>query len=148
MRHKRRTGALLSANEELIFSALQKASKPLGAYDLLGLLRDQGIASPTSVYRALKHLTELGVVHRIATLNAFALCQQGRAHGLALFAICDECGAVAESDARAAVRPVSECASGIGFSILHTMLEIRGLCQSCEGHIPRPVHKNESFNPV
>ncbi|RWP04274.1 MAG: hypothetical protein EOQ99_18890 [Mesorhizobium sp.] len=70
----------------------------MGAYELLGLLRQEGLRSPLQIYRALDRLVEQGLVHRIESLSAFALCVHSECgtHGRAAFAICANCGRASE----------------------------------------------------
>ena len=64
----------LTKNQSAVFSALRGAGKPLGAYEILDQVRDQGFRAPLQVYRALQKLMELRLVHRIESRNAFVAC--------------------------------------------------------------------------
>ena len=123
-----------------------EAGAPLKAYDLLPLLKGGGqVAKPAAAYRALEFLEQLGLVHRIAGLNAFVACEQNGPPHVAAFLICGCCGLVQEfepaldSTARAA-------AAENGFEITSLSVEVRGLCRSCatggpgvrEGRKPAP----------
>jgi Fur family transcriptional regulator, zinc uptake regulator len=119
--------------QRLIASALREAQRPLGAYDLMHLLKDEGVSSPTTVYRALTRLTEAGLIHRLETLNAFTLCANGCHAGSAVFAICEECGAVNEFSDRNVVKHLAEWGKGAAFSIQNMTIELRGICCSCAG---------------
>lgn len=61
----------LTRNETYVYGVLERAQKPLKAYDLLEALNERGIRSPMSIYRALKGLQSKGRVHKITHLNAF-----------------------------------------------------------------------------
>ncbi|WP_292510851.1 hypothetical protein [Mesorhizobium sp.] len=52
-------------NQQLVLDALTRFDRPMGAYELLGLLRQEGLRSPLQIYRALDQLIEEGLVHRI-----------------------------------------------------------------------------------
>ena len=125
--------AKLTKNQTLVFDALTEAKGPLGAYGILEKLRDQGFRAPLQVYRALDKLIERGLVHRLESLNAFVACRhpEADAHEAIAFAICDNCGAVAELDADAAARPIQDMADRIQFDLQSTVIELRGLCAAC-----------------
>ena len=58
-----------------VFEFLLRDHKPLGAYEILDLLREEGFAStPPIAYRVLDFLMEQGFVHKIQGLNAFVAC--------------------------------------------------------------------------
>ena len=71
---------------------------PQSAYTLLSRLRDHGINAPLQVYRALDKLIEMGLVHRVESLNAFTLCHHphDRHQNVTVLAICYTCGQVSE----------------------------------------------------
>ena len=88
----------LTTNQQHVLATLQQASEPLSAYALLDRLRGHGFSAPMQVYRALERLAKDGLVHRLATLNAYVPCDQPTScqHGVRAFAICDHCGHVDE----------------------------------------------------
>jgi Fur family zinc uptake transcriptional regulator len=121
----------LSPKEALIVEALRRAARPLSAYDLIELLHDEGVSSPPTVYRALKRLTELGITHRIESLNAFVCCSHGGHSGTAAFAICTDCGTVSEFHHDAVTTLLGAWAKEQDFSIRKTTIELRGQCHDC-----------------
>ena len=50
------------------------AKEPLTPYNILYDLRDHGFRGPTQVYRVLEKLLEIGMLHRIESMNAFVAC--------------------------------------------------------------------------
>lgn len=123
--------AKLSEKEALIEGALRKAARPLSAYDLIELLRADGISSPPTVYRALKRLTDAGRAHRIESLNAFVCCAHAGHSGSAAFAICGDCGMVTEFHQDEVAGLLGEWAREHSFNLLKTTIELRGRCQDC-----------------
>jgi Fur family transcriptional regulator, zinc uptake regulator len=121
----------LSPKEALIVEALRRAARPLSAYDLIELLHDEGVSSPPTVYRALKRLTEMGITHRIESLNAFVCCSHGGHNGTAAFAICADCGTVSEFHHDAVASLLGAWAEEQDFSIQKTTIELRGQCHDC-----------------
>src|SRR3546814_13619005 len=71
-----RQGVRLTALRKRVLELVWQSHKPLGAYDILAQLTEQDgrRAAPPTVYRALDFLLENGLVHRIASLNAFIGC--------------------------------------------------------------------------
>jgi Fur family zinc uptake transcriptional regulator len=61
-----------------VLEMLVTPPRPLNAYDLMAKLTPLAIASPPTVYRALKRLISDGKVHRIESLNAFIACSHAR----------------------------------------------------------------------
>jgi Fur family zinc uptake transcriptional regulator len=127
-----RSGAApLNARDRVISTLLREASKPLSAYDLIKLLRDQGVTAPTTVYRSLGRLVAAGMAHRLESLNAFVPCTHACKHGPAMFAICDACGSVTEFEDEVVVGRLAAWAQSSQFSVSHTAVELRGRCKSC-----------------
>jgi Fur family zinc uptake transcriptional regulator len=123
--------APLSARDRAIATLLRRASRPLSAYDLIKLLRDEGVTAPTTVYRALGRLVAAGMAHRLESLNAFVSCTHACKHGPALFAICDACGAVTEFEEEVVAGRLATWARSSEFSVSHTAVELRGRCKNC-----------------
>ena len=61
----------LTRNQTMVMAALTKSQAPMSAYAILNQLREHGFRAPLQVYRALDKLGELGLVHRLESLNAF-----------------------------------------------------------------------------
>jgi Fur family zinc uptake transcriptional regulator len=120
-------------NRQLVLDALEQAQKPMGAYELLELLREEGLRAPLQVYRALEQLIEDGAVHKIESLSAFALCTHAQcssdAH--AVFAICTKCGQANEFHDNALERILRRLAKREGFRTRATTVELSGLCEAC-----------------
>jgi Fur family zinc uptake transcriptional regulator len=128
---RRAGGAPLNARDRVIAALLRQSSKPLSAYDLISLLRDQGVIAPTTVYRSLSRLIAAGVAHRLETLNAFVPCTHACKHGTAMFAICDACGSVTEFEDDVIADRLARWAHSAEFSVSRTAVEIRGRCKDC-----------------
>ncbi|WP_297007212.1 transcriptional repressor, partial [Thalassospira sp. UBA6510] len=60
-----------------VFTLIWQSHKAVTAYELLDALTAEGQrVQPPTVYRALEFLTELGLVHRIESLNAYFGCDR------------------------------------------------------------------------
>lgn len=130
----------LTRNQALVFQVLTQSAAPLSAYTILTGLQSHGLRAPTQVYRALDKLLDLGLVHKLETLNAFVACNHTHApsQGATVFAICNDCGEVAEFadpsiDARLQTRAADE-----HFQLDAAIVELRGRCRLCSAAIPPP----------
>lgn len=124
----------LTRNQALVFEALEAAPGPLTAYAILDALRSEGFKAPLQVYRALEKLVELGIVHRLESLNAFVACSHPgcSAQETAAFAICETCGKVREFAPERAVDELQAWAKDEGFKPNRTTIELRGTCRDCQ----------------
>jgi len=128
-----RQNARLTPIRERVLELIWQSHKPLGAYDVLAELSADGHnAAPPTVYRALDFLQQHGLVHRIASLNAFIGCTHAGEHHTGMFLICRACGNVLELTAPAVSTEVGKAASEEGFRAENTTLEIAGLCPRCQ----------------
>jgi Fur family zinc uptake transcriptional regulator len=68
-------GVRLTAIRKRVLELVWASHQPLGAYAILDKLTNEGHKpAPPTVYRALEFLLEHGLIHRIASLNAFLGC--------------------------------------------------------------------------
>ena len=116
-----------------VFEFLLKDHQPLGAYQILDMLRDSGFGStPPIAYRVLDFLIEHGFAHKIKRLNAFVACSHlGSTHSPA-FMICRKCEKVAELDETETGIDLKK-AEPIDFKIEEAVIEVMGLCTYCVG---------------
>lgn len=130
-----RKGARLTPPRRAVLAALIDAGRALGAYDLIEAVAAQSgrRAAPITIYRALDFLSGIGLVHRIESRNAFLACPAGCAdHGLAVFLICDCCGAVAEAASPRLDALLAELAGANGFRPQGRVIEMAGRCADCD----------------
>lgn len=123
----------LTPIREKVLELIWQSHKPLGAYDILGMLSKEGqTAAPPTVYRALDFLLAQGLVHRIASQNAFIGCSLSSHPHVSQFLLCRDCGVAIEIEAPAITDAIAENAHQYGFSIDQNTIEISGLCQCCQ----------------
>jgi Fur family transcriptional regulator, zinc uptake regulator len=124
----------LTKNQSLVFGAISHANVPLSAYTILDGLRGEGFRAPLQVYRALEKLLELGMVHRLESLNAFVACQQNNcgSHSIVAFAICDKCGKVEEIADEGLPTHLANLAKNHHFGLKKSTVELRGICEICQ----------------
>lgn len=123
----------LTANQAKVLGALRAAAKPCTAYELLDTLRPDGIKAPPQVYRALQRLQDLGLIHRIESLNAFLACDHGPHDHAAGFAICARCGKTVEFALRDCASHLAAASDALGFEVDSIRVEMTGLCADCRG---------------
>ncbi|MSQ69535.1 MAG: transcriptional repressor [Gammaproteobacteria bacterium] len=105
---------------------------PVKAYDLLAILgREREQAAPPTVYRALDFLQQVGLVHRIASLNAFVGCGEPLQGHVSQFLICTQCGTVAELANLGLSTSISASAEALGFQATRQTIEVEGICKHC-----------------
>ena len=122
----------LTKNQSLVYDALKKEDKPVGAYDLLDKLREHGIKAPLQIYRALERLIELRLVHRLESLNAWTTCCDADHVSAAVFVICDDCGNVEEHIDAGLSSSMENIAKKSGFVPKRPIFEIHGRCRGCK----------------
>jgi len=132
----------LCARQSLRLTALRKrvlelvwlSHQPLGAYDILAVLSetDGRRAAPPTVYRALDFLLENGLVHRIASLNAFVGCSQPQATHQGQFLLCRNCHVAIELAHTAISQAIIACAKDVDFVVEGQTVEVVGLCTNCQ----------------
>lgn len=129
-------GVRLTPLRKRILELVWQSHKPLGAYDILDQLsREDGRrAAPPTVYRGLEFLLNNGLVHRLASLNAYIGCSLPEDPHEGYFMLCKQCDNAYELAQHAAIDEViDETAEQIGFVVDTKMLEIFGTCASCRG---------------
>jgi len=132
LKSKPRQKQALTKNQSLVLGALRKAKQPVGAYELLDQLREQGLKAPLQIYRTLDQLIELKVVHRLESLNAWTLCCDAEHDSTPVFAICDDCGSVSEYFDENLNNNIAKISKQSGFVADRSIIEIHGRCDQCE----------------
>ena len=124
----------LTPMREKVLSLLWQSHRPLGAYDIIDKLSessDKRVLPPT-VYRSLDFLLARGLIHRLATLNAYIGCPfPGSVHSN-VFMVCRSCESVAECSVDTLNKVVVATAARAGFEIEAQTIEVSGLCPACQ----------------
>lgn len=125
--------ARLTPAREAVLHLIWRSHRPVGAYALIEQMSaEQGHrVLPPTVYRALDFLLAQGLIHRIASRNAFIGCPFPEVRHRNLFLLCRRCGAVAECCADTLDQAIASTAARAGFAVDDHHLEIDGLCQQC-----------------
>jgi Fur family zinc uptake transcriptional regulator len=121
-------GQRLTPIRRAVLAALLGSHKPLGAYDIIEQMPAKGPPlAPITAYRALEFLRENGLVHRIASRNAFIACVHNHPAGeLVVFLICE-----GEASSPAVTATLTSAARSVGFIPKSPVIEITGICTHC-----------------
>lgn len=125
-------GLRLTPMRRRVLELIWQGHSPVKAYAILDAL--SGTArrlAPPTVYRALDFLQEAGLVHRVASGNAFVGCAHPELPHRGHLLICEECGTVLEVAESAAWATIAEEARELGFEAHADTLEVRGRCAAC-----------------
>ena len=126
-------GVRLTALRSHVLELIWQSHQPVGAYELLDILKsERRNAQPPTIYRALNFLLNLGLIHRIESLNAYVGCATPHINHNTQFLICSDCGAAAEiSDVRLD-KVINALAKDAKFSVNHRSIEVEGQCPNCQ----------------
>lgn len=125
-------GARLTDLRRQVLNLVWSSHKPVKAYDLLAeLAAVRTRATPATVYRALDFMQELGLVHKLESLNAYLGCSRPDGPHPCQFLICEVCGQVAEIGDASVSRKLRSCARQADFEISDETVEMKGTCARC-----------------
>ena len=124
-------GQRLTKIRRKVLRLLLENEEPSKAYDLLSNLDGEGAAKPPTIYRALDFLQDVGLAHKIESLNSYVACgHAGHLHS-AVFLICERCGAAEELHAVATAEALEQDTLAAGFKQSRSVIEARGVCRKC-----------------
>ncbi|MGZ3304952.1 MAG: transcriptional repressor [Asticcacaulis sp.] len=123
-------GERMTSSRLRTYELILEANAPVKAYDVIDRFHPEGAAKPPTVYRALSFLEQMGLIHRIESLNAFVACDTRDHKHTAGFLLCDCCGHSVEIAIPNAPE-IEARAAAAGFSVAHITLEAHGLCAAC-----------------
>lgn len=125
-------GLQLTPVRRRVLELLLEGHRAMGAYEILDILRDEGMGSqPPVAYRALDFLVSHGFAHKVERLNAFVACMHPDQNHTPAFLICRACDAVAEAHADPARGFLGQAVRDTGFVVEQAVVEAVGLCPSC-----------------
>ncbi|WP_298039458.1 transcriptional repressor [uncultured Desulfuromonas sp.] len=127
----RKNGTRLTRLRRRVLELVWQSHRPVGAYALLDMLREEGRAAPPTVYRALDFLQAHGLVHRLASLNAYVGCSRPGTLHTGQFLICGACHNLVEMDEAGVAAAIERSARAAGFQVQQQTVEIQGLCPDC-----------------
>jgi len=118
---------------ETVLATLRTLPQPITAYDLADAVsaRLARRIAPNTVYRILDLLVEWGVVRRVESRNAYAICSHPEHQHDCIFLICKRCGKADEVEDEAVSTELQRIARSRAFVTHRPMIELSGLCQAC-----------------
>ncbi|MEM9966302.1 MAG: Fur family transcriptional regulator [Asticcacaulis sp.] len=102
---------------------------PIKAYDLIDRFHPEGAAKPPTVYRSLSFLEQMGLIHRIESLNAFVACHDHTESHSAAFLLCECCGKSEEVALN--LSSITQKALESDFKVERVTIEAKGRCKAC-----------------
>ena len=128
-----KNGERLTTIRKHVLELICSSHKAIGAYELLDLFRQHDPnAKPVTIYRALDFLMQVGLVHKIESLNAFIACLQAEVQHKSVILICDQCKNAYEIDATPVYESLFALSESVQFKPQCLTLELHGLCVSCQ----------------
>ncbi len=126
---ERLTPARINAYAELL-----SQKRPISAYELLALMekRQKRKLAPLTVYRQLDFLVRVGLVHKLASAQAFVACDHPDHPHESLYLVCSSCGKADELESDRLAKILGEAARSRGFQPDKPIVEVPGLCNSCK----------------
>ncbi len=126
----------LTSLRKLVLHTLWQTKKPLKAYDILAaLLSEQPNATAAAIYRALSFFMAAGVVHKIDSIQSYALCNEPETRACSeVLMVCSICHAVREMQDVMVREAVVRLARQDTFELSHDPIELRGMCGVCAEH--------------
>ena len=93
----------MGENNKLVLNSLKKSPKGLTAYQILSIVLKSKSIQPMTIYRALKDLTNNGLIHKTNKNKTFHLCNtthvcnmtEAHEHN-AVLAVCNDCSVAEE----------------------------------------------------
>ncbi len=117
-----------------LFTLLLQSDKPLSAYELLAQLN--GLTAqwhgPPIVYRGLKSLLELGLIHRLEHRQQYVACTCTTQPHEGLLLVCTQCERVFELPTTVVDDLIHDVVAAQQFQRRSGLLEISGLCIRCQ----------------
>ena len=119
-------------NDQQVLGVLKKNTKGLSAYDVLKELQKYKDIKPMTVYRSLKNLQKIGVVHKSNQSKNYFLCHSDvkEKHNPAL-AICKKCKKTEEINPSFFSKLFSNLKTREKYDFSNFELEISTLCRRC-----------------
>ena len=128
----------MGENTKLVLNSLKKSPKGLTAYQILSIVLGSKSIQPMTIYRALKDLTNNGLIHKTNKNKTFHLCNtphvcnmtEAHEHN-AVLAVCNDCGAAEELQTDLFSKIIKNIKSKKKFNFNNFNLEITTTCKEC-----------------
>ncbi|HEV3430812.1 MAG TPA: Fur family transcriptional regulator [Paraburkholderia sp.] len=129
----RERGEKLTPIRRKVLELLLASGRATKAYSLLDEMRQihPGSAPPT-VYRALDFLLSAGLIHRIESINAFAVCHDLTQCQHGILVVCQQCGNVTELHELKLRQALVAQIEAAGYRLSGDGIELKGVCAQCQ----------------
>ncbi|MFM7404057.1 MAG: Fur family transcriptional regulator [Erythrobacter sp.] len=133
-------GASLTPFREAVLQEVACSAQPLGAYEISARLSKHAgkPVAPNSVYRVLEVLMACDVVRRVESRHAYCLAPLDQGAG-GILLMCEGCGTVETVESRLIENAVNQQISAAHFRPLRKVIEVTGMCQSCDEDGKQPA---------
>ena len=119
-------------NSDIVLNILKKSTKGLSAYKILNKFQKYKKIQPMTVYRALKKLTNDGLIHKTNKNKTFHICNTSDTHDHnAILAVCNDCGITEELNTNLFSKIIKQVKSKSKFNFNNYNLEITTNCKEC-----------------
>ena len=119
-------------NNNIVLNILKKSTKGLSAYEILNKFQKYKKIQPMTVYRALKKLTDDGLIHKTNKNKTFHICNTSDIHNHnAILAVCNDCGITEELNTNLFSKIIKQVKSKSKFNFNNFNLEITTNCKEC-----------------
>lgn len=124
----------LTNQRKIVLEIMLRAERTMSAYDLLDLLKlEEPQAKPPTIYRALEFLLEQGFIHKVESSNSYIICPHfSHPNHISILFICDNCKQILEKHSHDIEHNLQQLANNNQFDVKHSIIEIHGLCTSCQ----------------
>jgi len=129
----RERGEKLTPIRRKVLELLLTSGRATKAYSLLDEMRQihPGSAPPT-VYRALDFLLSAGLIHRIESINAFAVCHDLTQCQHGILVVCQQCGNITELHEPKLRQALVAQIEAAGYRLSGDGIELKGICAQCQ----------------
>ena len=119
-------------NNNIVLNILKKSTKGLSAYAILNKFQKYKKIQPMTVYKALKKLTNDGLIHKTNKNKTFHICNTSEIHNHnAILAVCNDCGITEELNTNLFSKIIKQVKSKSKFNFNNFNLEITTNCKEC-----------------
>lgn len=117
----------LTRNQSIVLAALRSSVEPIKAYDLLEQVKEKGLRSPMTVYRALAELCRRGLASKLESVKAYT-ARLPEGDSAPVFLICENCGNTKILSDPALEHAARALAEQDGLSVDRLRIEVTGFC--------------------
>jgi Fur family zinc uptake transcriptional regulator len=122
----------LTRNQRMVLDVLAGLNRSAGAYELLDLLKPEGVKAIPTIYRALNELEEKGLVRHLASTKSFvAVSDRLDTEQQKVMLVCEQCRSVTPIHDAGTVNALTNNAQTAGFTVQSRYLELVGTCTNC-----------------